>query len=212
MRGVVIVERGCLALPASGIAPADRRASGRAVSAQTTVGRCVTMSNMAEGASARAKSGEDAAELRKESYTMALYVAVCLLAALLALPEAARHHLIGLIWGITIGLAAAHFFAFKISARLIGAGKVQARDIEAAGAQLVGAAVVAALASVTILVLPAHLEYHAAEFGLSGFIAVSGYAVARRGGAGRLRATVYGLVVLILATAIAVVKNVLAGH
>ncbi|EUA85918.1 hypothetical protein I551_7541 [Mycobacterium ulcerans str. Harvey] len=42
---------------------------------------------------------------------------------------------------------------------------------------------VAALASVTILVLPAHLDYHAAEFGLSGFIAVSGYAVARRGGA-----------------------------
>ncbi|MEK0456229.1 hypothetical protein OSH32_12905 [Mycobacterium ulcerans] len=77
---------------------------------------------------------------------------------------------------------------------------------------MVGAAVVAALASVTILVLPAHLDYHAAEFGLSGFIAVSGYAVARRGGAGRLRATVYGLVVLILATAIAVVKNVLAGH
>ncbi|MEB3970016.1 hypothetical protein OSH93_12875, partial [Mycobacterium ulcerans] len=108
---------------ALGIAPADRRASGRAVSAQTTVGRCVTMSNMAEGASARAKSGEDAAELRKESYTMALYVAVCLLAALLALPEAARHHLIGLIWGITIGLAAAHFFAFKISARLIGPAK-----------------------------------------------------------------------------------------
>ncbi|WP_243709921.1 hypothetical protein [Mycobacterium marinum] len=60
--------------------------------------------------------------------------------------------------------------------------------------------------------MPAHLEYHAAEFGLSGFIAISGYAVARRGGAGRLRATVYGLVVLILATAIAVVKNVLAGH
>ena len=29
---------------------------------------------------------EHAAELRKESYTMALYVAICLLAALLALP------------------------------------------------------------------------------------------------------------------------------
>jgi lipopolysaccharide export LptBFGC system permease protein LptF len=46
-------------------------------------------------------------ELLKEGFTTALYVAVCLLAALIALPETggAHEHVIRIIWGITIGLA-----------------------------------------------------------------------------------------------------------
>jgi hypothetical protein len=37
---------------------------------------------------------------------MALYVAICLLAAFAALPETGVHaHVIGIIWGVTIGLA-----------------------------------------------------------------------------------------------------------
>lgn len=143
---------------------------------------------------------------------MALYVAVCLLAALLALPETARNHMIGLIWGITIGLAAAHFFAFSVSARLVGAGTIRAHDVESATAQLIGAAAVAVLACIPIVVLRTDLEYQAAEFGLSGFIACIGFVVARRGGSGTVRAMVYGLIVLIIAVAIAVLKNVLVGH
>lgn len=43
-------------------------------------------------------SGESAVELRKEAYTMALYVAICLLAALIGLPEADAHpRVIGII-------------------------------------------------------------------------------------------------------------------
>src|SRR3712207_7586974 len=83
------------------------------------------MTSMEAGpAPSASEDQEHALELRKESYTMALYVAICLLAALLALPDTitARSHLIGLIWGVTIGLAAAHWFAFRVSARLVGAG------------------------------------------------------------------------------------------
>jgi hypothetical protein len=59
-------------------------------------------------------------ELRKEAYTMALYVAICLLAALLAVPEDAAHtRVTGIIWGVTVGPAAAHWFAFRVSARLV---------------------------------------------------------------------------------------------
>ena len=35
---------------------------------------------------------EQAVELRKEGYTMALYVAICLLAALIALPDTDAQH------------------------------------------------------------------------------------------------------------------------
>ncbi len=152
-----------------------------------------------------------AADLVKEGYTMALYVAVCLLAALLALPENASH-LIGLIWGITIGLAAAHFFAFRVSARLVGAGSVHARDVELAGAQLTGAGAVAALATLVMIVFPADVEYDAAELTLSGFIGCIGFVVARRGGAGNVKAIAYGVGVLVVAVGIALLKNALSGH
>jgi len=63
--------------------------------------------------------GEHRVELRKEALTMALYVAICLLASLIVIPESTAEHsnLIGLTWGITVGLALAHWFAFRVSAR-----------------------------------------------------------------------------------------------
>lgn len=163
---------------------------------------------------AASRDPEHAAELRKEAYTMALYVAICLLAALLALPDtiAARSHLIGLIWGVTIGLAAAHWFAFRVSARLVGAGKVRSHDLESAGAQLFGAAAVAVLASIPILLLPASAEYSAVQFELAAIIGGVGYLVARRGGASTGRAIAYALAVLLIAVIIAILKKVLAGH
>jgi hypothetical protein len=58
--------------------------------------------------------------LRKEAWTMALYVAVCLIAALTALESvtAVPGHILGLVWGTTVGLAVAHVFAFRIAGRL----------------------------------------------------------------------------------------------
>ena len=57
---------------------------------------------------------EQRVELRKEAFTMALYVAICLLAALTALPasEAAHAKVIPIIWGVWTtlesGLALVH--------------------------------------------------------------------------------------------------------
>ena len=144
---------------------------------------------------------------------MALYVAICLLAALIALPEpGAGIHVAGIIWGVTIGLAVAHWFAFRVSARLVGAGQVRQHDVESAGAQLAGAATVAILASIPVIVFSQDTELLLVELVLAGFIAVVGFAVARGSGAGRTRATIYAVFVLVLAVAIAVLRNVLAGH
>jgi hypothetical protein len=156
---------------------------------------------------------EHLVELRKEACTMALYVAICLLAAFIALPEADAHpYVFGIIWGVTIGLAAAHWFAFRVSARLVSAGRVRPEDVQSAGAQLVGAAGVALLASVPVILLPETAELLLVELVLAAFIAVVGFAVARGGGAMRARATVYALVVLVVAVGIAAVKTGLAGH
>ena len=144
---------------------------------------------------------------------MALYVAICLLAAFAALPEASAHtHVIAIIWGVTIGLAVAHWFAFRVSARMVGAGSVRPHDVESAGAQLAGAAGVALLASVPVLVFPQSGVLQLVELVLAAFIALVGFTVARGGGATRARALVYGLLVLVVAVAIALVKNSLAGH
>jgi hypothetical protein len=156
---------------------------------------------------------EQVVELRKEASTMALYVAICLLAAFAALPETDAHaRVIGIIWGVTVGLALAPWFAFRVSARMVGAGSLRPHDVESAGAQLAGAAGVALLASIPVVLFPASVELELVELLLAAFIAVVGFAVARGGGATRARAMVYALSVLVIAVAIALVKNGLASH
>jgi hypothetical protein len=71
---------------------------------------------------------------------------------------------------------------------------------------------VALLASVPVLLFPESVELELVELLLAAFIALVGFAVARGGGATRARAILYGLVVLVVAVAIALVKNGLAGH
>ena len=84
--------------------------------------------------------------------------------------------------------------------------------MESAGAQLAGAAGVALLASIPVVLFPESVELELVELLLATFIALVGFAVARGGGATRARALLYGLSVLVVAVAIALVKNALAGH
>jgi hypothetical protein len=70
--------------------------------------------------------------VRKEGFTTALYVSVCLLAALAPVEDGHRARLLSLIWGTTIGLAAAHWFAFRLSARYVAGGRFHPHDAAAA--------------------------------------------------------------------------------
>jgi hypothetical protein len=166
-------------------------------------------------AAAEAPEGHDhRLELIKEGFTIALYVALCLLAALIALPETgtAREHVIRIIWGVTIGLALAHWFAFRVSARMVAAGTIRQADVESAGAQLAAAVGVALLASIPVLVFDESAELAAVELVLAGFIGLAGFAVARGAGASRTWSLVYAIGVLATALLIAGLKNGLAGH
>jgi hypothetical protein len=126
--------------------------------------------------------------------------------------EAPHAGVVPLIWGVTVGLAVAHWFAFRVSARLVGAGRVRAHDVRSAGAQLVGAAAVALLATVPVVLLPGSPELEGVGLLLAAFIALVGYAVARGGGATRVRGMLYAISVLVVAVAIAELRNRLTGH
>ena len=146
---------------------------------------------------------------------MALYVAVCLLAALIALGEDAEHghvRAFGLVWGTTIGLALAHAFAFRVSARLGEEGRLGRHDAHIVVAQLAGAAFVAAIATLPIVLFGATNEFDVVRTVLGIFIGTMGYAVARLTGTSRLRSLIYGGFVLLFAITIAILKNVLSGH
>jgi hypothetical protein len=80
---------------------------------------------MAEGPAAESSGvSQHRSEVRKGTLTMALYVAISLLASLIVIPESrVEHtHVLGLIWGITLGLALAHWFAFRLPHEWWGPG------------------------------------------------------------------------------------------
>jgi len=162
---------------------------------------------------AQDESQSFAAELRREAFTMALYVAICLLAALTAVSHPTEEiDAFVIVWGTTLGLAIAHWFAFRVSARLVGSGSIRARDAEISAAQLAGAVAVGILATIPMILFPDPVEFNFVRLTLAGFIGVVGFAVARSGGASLLRSTLYGVSILIVATAVAALKNYLAGH
>jgi voltage-gated potassium channel Kch len=150
-------------------------------------------------------------ELRRETYTMALYVSICLLAALAVVSDE-REHLVGLVWGTTIGLSLAHWVAFRAAARVVGGGALGRTDAALAAAQIGGAAAIAVVCTVPVVLLSGEGERDAVRLVLVVFLGVTGYAVARSAGATRARSTIYAVGFAALALVVAVVKNTLAGH
>jgi hypothetical protein len=137
-----------------------------------------------------------------------------LIAALTALANvtAVPGHIMGLVWGTTVGLAVAHVFAFRIAGRLVHDGVLPRADRIVSVVQLVGAAAVAVIVSVPVLLAPTINEITWARYTCAAIIGVAGYLVARGADRGRVRSVLFGLAVLGAAFAIAGLKHALAGH
>ncbi len=150
---------------------------------------------------------------------MALYISIALLGALVALPDDDRAMapgphgwaLIGLIWGTTVGLALAHWFAFVVAARGMSGGRRTA-DVELGLAQIAGAACVALLATLPILVTSDRSDQEAATLMPTLVIGLTGYAVARLAGRARVWSAVTGVALALAGIAVAIVKIELVGH
>ena len=78
-------------------------------------------------------------------------------------------------------------------------------------AQMAGAASVALLATIPILLFPGEVEMKVVRWELAGLLGVAGYTIARTAGSSRLRSLGYSLTVLGLAAVVVAVKSRL-GH
>ena len=145
---------------------------------------------------------------------MALYVAVVLLATLAAIKDSAHSdaQLLGIIWGTTIGLALAHFFAFRVASRMVRGTSFHRHDLELALSQLGGAAGVALLCTIPVVLLSPESENDVVRYELALLIGIAGYAAGRSGEASRTRSLATGLVAFVLGVTVALLKNALAGH
>jgi hypothetical protein len=159
-----------------------------------------------------AEARHDPAVIR-ESITMGLYITISLLAVLAAQPhgDATTAAALTVVWGTTLGLTLAHWFAFRLSGRLFAGAELPSHDRMAMVGQAVAAVSVAAIASVPLILYgSAGLAWSRSL--LAGLVGLFAFGTARRHGASSGRALAYALVVVVIALAVAIGKYLLTGH
>ncbi len=152
---------------------------------------------------------------------MALYTGVVVLATLIALPEDVRsgglvtgHHdrfVVALVWGQTLGLALAHWFAFTLAAAGFRRGAPWRRDLIQGGVEIGGACLVALVTSVALLLVDERNDVVVAAYASGSIIALAGYGTARKAGRSVVGSLVFAGVVLVIGLSVATLKAWL-GH
>jgi hypothetical protein len=148
-------------------------------------------------------------ELAREGVTMALYVSLTLLTALIAIPSEDVPGSLGtaaVIWGGAAGLALAHWLAFDIAARLYSTEHLDRLHRLGGPVTLAAALAVALVASIPIVFAPDDIATELAVCVLSGILGLAGFGVGRRSGAGLLRSLAGGLIVLGVAGVVVAIK------
>lgn len=161
-------------------------------------------------------TAENAARLvAREFFASALYMALVLLAVLVAVPTERLPPDAEIAWlliGSAIGLTLAHWLAFRLAAQLTSEGGFAAESaVREAGAQIAGGLAVAAVAALPFLLLDGDAAVFTALLLLSAMPAVIGAGIARLRGGSWVTSVLAGVVVLMLALGIVLVKSAL-GH
>ena len=161
------------------------------------------------------------AEIVREALTMVLYVSVVEIAELAALPEShfsghttgpVSSELLAIIWGTAVGLAVAHWFAFRLGGHAFRGDRVTGQDTKVGLAQIGAAMFVAAASSIPVLLFGDVREQEFTGFVPAVLIGIVGYLIARETGKNRIAAAVYGITALALGLLVATVKFALAAH
>lgn len=151
-------------------------------------------------------------DLRREAYSMSLYVSIVLLSALSVLdddhpPQKGEVFLLEL--GTTIGLVLAHGFASWVSTRMIGDGSDEVDRWDLLRVQLGGAAAVVSLPMLVVVIAPTSIELPAARFTVAATIAAQVFLESRPRNS-VARAALYGLAALLAGVIVATLKSLLA--
>ena len=150
--------------------------------------------------------------LRRELYTMSLYVSIILLSALSVFDDdhpPGRGEVVLLIAGTTVGLVLAHGFASWLSTRIIGEHSAEVPPGDLLLVQLGGATAVAVLAMLAVILTPTSVELLAARITVAGTIAAQVFLESRTNNS-PARAATYGVLALVAGVTVAAVKSVLA--
>jgi hypothetical protein len=178
---------------------------------------------MARPAILKASSWRDhRVELLREATTMILYVSVVEIAELAALPEthfsngrvtgAVGGQLLAIVWGTAVGLALAHWFAFRLAAPAFRGEHPSYLDTQIGLVQLAGAVLVAALSSVPPLVFSGVRAQETTGDVPALLVGVLGYLIARHSGSSRVAAVAYGATGCAIGVVVALIKSALAVH
>ncbi|MGB9375260.1 MAG: hypothetical protein WCA82_14015 [Jiangellales bacterium] len=151
----------------------------------------------------------------REFFASALYMALVLLAVLVAVPTERLppdDAVVALLIGSAIGLTLAHWLAFRLAAHLIDEGGFAAESAaREAAAQISGGLAVAGLASVPFVLLDGEAALTGALVVLAALPALTGIAIARLRGRSWLASLITAAVVLVVALLIVAVKAAV-GH
>lgn len=158
---------------------------------------------------------EHRGNLAREFFASALYVAMVLLAALIALPKdrlPADSAVVATLFGTATGLVVAHFVAFRLAAHMTSeAGLAPAEVLQEAGAGLAAGLLVASLAALPYLVWNADEALIATLITLAMLPTFTGVAIARLRGRSWAVAAIAGAIALALAMGAVLAKHLL-GH
>jgi hypothetical protein len=148
--------------------------------------------------------------MRREAYSMSLYVSIILLSALSVFDEnhpPAEGQVFLLEAGTTLGLVLAHGFASWVST-IIGDTEEEVPPADLLLVQIGGATVVAVLAMIAVVLAPTSVELLAARLTVSVAIAGQVY-LESRSSSSPLKAGAYGILALVAAVTVAAVKSFL---
>lgn len=151
-------------------------------------------------------------DLRREAYSMSLYVSIVLFSALSVFdddhpPQQGEVFLLEL--GTTIGLVIAHGFASWVSTRIIGDASDEVDPWDLLRVQLGGAVAVASLAMLAVVIAPTSLELSTARLTVAATIAAQVFLESRTRNSAT-RAALYGLAALLAGVTVATLKSLLA--
>jgi hypothetical protein len=153
--------------------------------------------------------------LAREFFASALYVAIVLLAALVALPKGrlpSDTSVVQSMVGTALGLVLAHYIAFRLAAHLTAeGGSAPAEVVREAVAGLTGGLLVAVLAAIPYAIWDTDDALVATLIALAVLPAFMGLATARLRGANWLRSIVAAALALVVALLVVFVKYEL-GH
>jgi hypothetical protein len=153
--------------------------------------------------------------LAREFFASALYVALVLLAALVALPRdrlPTDHAVMATMFGTALGLILAHFVAFRFAAHFTAeAGRADTPLIQEAAAGVAGGLMVALIAAVPYVLFDGDDALLGALIVLATMPAIMGGAIARLRGHSRTRSLGAAGLALLAAMVVVYVKDFL-GH